>query len=218
MEGWNMININQNAFLFLVPPNFKQELQVQCVAFAIDTLFQNFIEKCSCVAIWADSTNWTHDICDQLAVELRTPLYEQSMPLETKKEMVKRTLDWYKKLGTAKVTKEVTATAFHSTGIEEWFNTKNRQPYTFRIKTKDLSLLSTQQEILERIDEVKNVRSSLEGFQFIVEQNIYVGSYSQTVERVKILPYQPKKQQQRVGVAVCATFACSEKVVVKFKA
>lgn len=212
-----MININQNAFLFLTPPNFKQDIQVQCVAFAIDSLFQNFIKKCSCIAIWSDSTHWTHEICDQLAVELRTPLYEQNMSLKTKKEMVKKTLDWYKRLGTAKVIKEVTATAFNSTGIEEWFDADNRQPYTFRIKTKDLSLLSSQQEFLERIDEVKNVRSSLEGFQFIVEQNIYVASYAQTVERVKILPYQPKKQQQKVNFSVYATFACSEKCKIKFK-
>ena len=213
-----MININEDGFLFMTPPNFKEDIQVQCIAFAIDSLFQDFIQKCACVAIWSDSADWTHRVCDQLAVELRTPLYSQSMTLETKKDMVKRTLDWYKKLGTAKVTKEVTAFAWKSTGIEEWFQDKNRQPYTFRIKTKDMSLFSAQQELLARIDEVKNVRSSLEGFQFVVEQNIFVGSYTQTVEKIKILPYQPKKQQQRIGVAVAMTVACAEKLKIKFKA
>ena len=77
-----MIKINQNGFLFLVPPNFKQEIEVQCLAYAIDALFQKFIQKCACIAIWSDSTNWTHRICDQLAVELRTPLYSQTLLLE----------------------------------------------------------------------------------------------------------------------------------------
>ncbi len=212
-----MIKINQNGFLFLVPPNFKQEIEVQCLAYAIDALFQKFIQKCACIAIWSDSTNWTHSICDQLAVELRTPLYSQTLLLETKKEMVKKTLDWYKKLGTAKVVKEVTALAWKSTGIEEWFQTKNRQPYTFRIKTKDMSLFSAQQEILARIEDVKNVRSSLEGFQFITEQKFYIGSYSQTVEKLKILPYQPKKQEQKTSIAIGVTFACAEKLKICYQ-
>lgn len=212
-----MIKINQEGFLFLVPPNFKQEIEVQCLAYALDKLFQQFIQKCHCLAIWSDSKNWTHTICDQLAVELRTPLYSQTLPLETKKEMVKKTLDWYKKLGTAKVAKEVTALAWKSTGIEEWFHTKNRQPYTFRIKTKDMSLFSAQQELLARMEEVKNVRSSLEGFQFITEQNFYIGSYMQTVEKIKILPYQPKKQQQNASITVGITFAYAEKLKITYK-
>lgn len=217
MEDWNMIEITQNGFLFLVPPNFKQEIEVQCLAYAIDTLFQKFLHKCACVAIWSDSKNWTHTICDQLALELRTPLYSQTLPLDTKKEMVKKTLDWYKRLGTAKVAKEVTELAWKSTGIEEWFHAKNRQPYTFRIKTKDMSLLAAQQELLARMEEVKNVRSSLEGFQFITEQTIYVGSYAQTVEKVKILPYQPKKQEQKINIMVGATFACAEKLKICYQ-
>ena len=152
-----MIKLNQDGFLFLTPPNFQEEIQVQCVAFAIDTLFQEFIERGKCVAIWSDSSNWTDSVCDQLAVELRTPLYSQKLPLETKKEMVKKTLDWYKKLGTAKVTKEVIALVWKSTDIEEWLCEKNRQPYTFRIKTRDMSLFSSQEELLARLEEVTKI-------------------------------------------------------------
>ena len=211
-----MINIDQSAFLFLVPPNFKQDVQVQCVAFAIDTLFIDFIKACRCVAVWADSTNWNDNICDQLAVELRTPLYSQNLDLETKKEMIKKTLEWFKMLGTAKVTKEVTAVAWKSTGIEEWFSSSERQQYTFRIKTKNWDLFSEQQMLLEKIKEVKNVRSSLEGLIFEKECNIYTACYATNVEKVKILPYQPKTLQKQNTCTIYAYCGCVEHIKIKY--
>ncbi len=212
-----MIDIHENTYIFLIPPNLKDDIQVQCVGFAIDTLFQNFIQKCHDIAIWSDSTNWNDTICDQLAVELRTPLYSQNLDLESKKEMVKKTLEWFKMLGTAKVTKEVTAIAWNSTGIEEWFSTNEMQAYTFRIKTKNWNLFSQQQMLLERIKEVKNVRSSLERFLFIVENNIHVGAYAQIVEKIKVLPYQPKVLNTSHNVVIAITFCFVERIKIKFK-
>ncbi len=163
-----MIDIHENTYIFLIPPNLKDDIQVQCVGFAIDTLFQNFIQKCHDIAIWSDSTNWNDTICDQLAVELRTPLYSQNLDLESKKEMVKETLEWFKML-------------------------------------------------VERIKEVKNVRSSLERFLFIVENNIHVGAYAQIVEKIKVLPYQPKVLNTSHNVVIAITFCFVERIKIKFK-
>ncbi len=212
-----MIKLENGGFLFLLPPNCKEHIENRCMAMVVDTLLKEFIKRCEAVLVWCDSENWSEKLCDQLAVELRTPLYDRSMDLKTKRHMVKKTLDWYKRLGTASVVKEVTETAWEGTGIEEWFQGNGRKAYTFRIKSKNMGLFAMQEALLERITEVKNVRSSLEGFLFTFENQIHVGSYLQTVEKVNIYPYQPKALEQENSVVMVLLCKTAEKICIKAK-
>ena len=71
-------------------------------------------------------------ILDYLAVELRTPAYEDSLPLETKRTLIKGTLPYYASLGTPAAVDWVIKAVFGNGGIDEWFN-YGGEPHHFQV-------------------------------------------------------------------------------------
>lgn len=70
-------------------------------------------------------------ILDILAVELRTPAYHDSFPLDVKRTLVKGTLPFYAKLGTPAAVNWLIQTIFGAGHMEEWFDYEG-DPHHFR--------------------------------------------------------------------------------------
>lgn len=70
-------------------------------------------------------------ILDILAVELRTPAYQDSFPLDVKRTLVKGTLPFYAKLGTPSAVNWLIQTIFGAGHIEEWYDYEG-DPHHFR--------------------------------------------------------------------------------------
>ena len=74
-------------------------------------------------------------ILDVLAVELRTPYYQEDMDVETKRNIIKRTLLWHTKAGTPSAVAELIEIVFGEGDVVEWFNFESYTPGTFDIIT-----------------------------------------------------------------------------------
>lgn len=70
-------------------------------------------------------------ILDILAVELRTPAYQDSFHLDVKRTLVKGTLPFYAKLGTPAAVNWLIRTIFGAGHVEEWFD-YDGDPHHFR--------------------------------------------------------------------------------------
>jgi len=73
----------------------------------------------------------TEPVLDYLAVELRTPAYRDSFPLEVKRRLVAGTLPFYAKLGTPAAVNWAIGAIFGGGGIEEWYG-YGGDPHHFR--------------------------------------------------------------------------------------
>lgn len=103
------------------------------------------------------------NILDVLAVELRTPYYDGAMNIEVKRNMIKRTLLWYKKAGTAYAVKDFIQTVFGSGDIVEWpdYTEPPYTPGTFDIITNATMTETMVEAFLQIIQRVKNTRSHI---------------------------------------------------------
>jgi phage tail P2-like protein len=102
-------------------------------------------------------------ILDVLAVELRTPYYQESMNLETKRNIIKRTLLWHTKAGTPSAVSELIEIVFGEGRTEEWFD-YTEGPYTpgtFDIITNARMTEEMANYFLSIIQRVKNTRSHI---------------------------------------------------------
>lgn len=77
-------------------------------------------------------------VIDLLASNFKTQYYDVTFPLETKREMVKNTLKWYKKAGTKTAMETLAAAAFGLSGVEEWFDYGGTGGH-FRITAEDFA-------------------------------------------------------------------------------
>ena len=76
------------------------------------------------------------EILDVLAVELRTPAYDDSYNIEIKRELIRGTLVFYQRLGTPAAVNWVVQTIFGNGHIDEWFN-YDGDPHHFRVYVRN---------------------------------------------------------------------------------
>lgn len=154
----------------LLPPSIAGDPDILAAADAVDAELRKATACIPNVSIIprireiVDST-----IIDLLAWQFHVDFYEADAPLETRRELVARSLDWHTRKGTPSVVEEVVTAALSDAEVSEWFN-YDGEPYFFRVQTE--MPLAEEEEIRRLIDaiySVKNTRSWLEFIEAITK-------------------------------------------------
>lgn len=168
-----MINILDVKLSDLLPSSFDTvEIKAlnNVVTFSLFFL-QKYIDNAN---FTVNIDNVSEKIIDYLACEYRTPYYDEALDLKTKRNLVKSTMLTYQKIGTTNIIKEYLNTLNEETDVAEWYD-YNGQPYNFKIflnisenREVDEKLLT---DIKNKIEKIKNVRSSLEAIEILNSSN-----------------------------------------------
>lgn len=168
-----MINILDVKLSDLLPSSFDTvEIKAlnNVVTFSL-YLLQKYINN---VNFTVNIDNVSEKIIDYLACEYRTPYYDEALDLKTKRNLVKSTMLTYQKIGTTNIIKEYLNTLNEETDVAEWYD-YDGQPYNFKIflnisenREVDEKLLT---DIKNKIEKIKNVRSSLEAIEILNSSN-----------------------------------------------
>lgn len=168
-----MINILDVKLSDLLPSSFDTvEIKAlnNVVTFSL-YLMQKYINNAN---FTVNIDNVSEKIIDYLACEYRTPYYDEALDLKTKRNLVKSTMLTYQKIGTTNIIKEYLNTLNEETDVAEWYD-YDGQPYNFKIflnisenRKVDEKLLT---DIKNKIEKIKNVRSSLEAIEILNSSN-----------------------------------------------
>lgn len=183
-----MINLNEGGIYEMWPDASSPEAQAYSYALqkavALVTKYADR-SRCYCMIDELPET-----AVDYLAVEMRSMYYDQGMDLDTKREIVKKTLLWYTHAGTVSAVEEMVDVILGGSGVVEWFDF-DEPPYTpgtFDILTEAQmtpELVATVEAVVEK---VKNVRSHLR--KVIVERDphakVYIGAAALTSSMASI--------------------------------
>ena len=165
-----MIDFQKGEITQILPSNIRADPKVQAISFAIHKQIEKIVEKTMNIGIYAKIDVLPEDILDLMAVELRSQYYEQDMPLDKKREIIKNTMAWYYRAGTPAAVKELIQVVF-GTGstLSEWWE-YGGEPYLFKIIVDDQENLLTEEQwkkIQQSLKYVKNTRSHLESVQYL---------------------------------------------------
>lgn len=168
-----MINILNVKLSDLLPSSFDTvEIKAlnNVVTFSL-YLLQKYIDNAN---FTVNIDNVSEKIIDYLACEYRTPYYDEALDLKTKRNLVKSTMLTYQKIGTTNIIKEYLNTLNEEADVVEWYD-YDGNPYNFKIflnnsdnKEVDEKLLT---DIKNKIEKIKNVRSSLEAIEILNSSN-----------------------------------------------
>lgn len=168
-----MINILDVKLSDLLPSSFDTvEIKAlnNVVTFSL-YLLQKYIDNAN---FTVNIDNVSEKIIDYLACEYRTPYYDEALDLKTKRNLVKSTMLTYQKIGTTNIIKEYLNTLNEETDVAEWYDYDGK-PYNFKIflnisenREVDEKLLT---DIKNKIEKIKNVRSSLEAIEILNSSN-----------------------------------------------
>ena len=163
-----MINLRGSRFTDIMPENLASQLETKAFAYALGRQVEKLCINADRVRIYAAVDDMPEHILDVLAVELRTPAYNQDFSIEVKRELVKETIPFYTKLGTPAAVSKMIHAVFGGGDMEEWF-TYGGDPHHFRavVNITEMEIKpGAIQEFIRIISSVKRLSSWLDEIRF----------------------------------------------------
>jgi phage tail P2-like protein len=165
------MDLSSVSILNLMPPNLASDQNIKMAAEAFDKVLRGIIEKIPNISVIPNlALNKTVDsvLIDLLAWQFHVDFYDPKMPLEVKRDLVLKSLDWHFRKGTPSAVEDIVSTVFSKAIVQEWFE-YDGLPYRFHVATEELMPDSeTRNNLIRAINSVKNTRSFFEMFQQLV--------------------------------------------------
>ena len=158
-----MINIHDGQITDLLSNSLRHNPETIAIAYAVLQEKRRILALVERTRLMAAVDSLEERILDYLAVELRTPAYEDSLPLETKRTLIKGTLPYYASLGTPAAVDWVIKAVFGNGGIEEWFE-YGGDPHHFQVNIPIAGMITPKmmEELRRMIASVKRLTSWLD--------------------------------------------------------
>ncbi|WP_170932735.1 phage tail protein I [Desulfosporosinus sp. FKB] len=188
-----MIDIYSVSVLDLLPPNLKQDPDMIAASKAVDSEFTLVVNEVQDCIILPRIDELESDLVDLLAWELHVDFYDAELPVETRRALVKNSVQAHRLKGTPAAVEMVASTVFGRCSLDEWFN-YGGNPYFFRVNVEASQQGASQSNLTKLeslINEYKNTRSWLEIVNIFLTSNskFYVAAAMTTGESITVYPW-----------------------------
>jgi phage tail P2-like protein len=160
-----MINFYESQIIDILPENLKTAPDVQALSYAVMKANQKLQSYALRTMIYAAIQEMPNNILDTLAIELRTQYYRQDMDLETKRQVIQETIQWYIYAGTPYAVEKLITAVFKTGEVVEWFD-YGGEPGHFKITTENHNItgdaLVTFNSIIERVKRKSSILDTVE--------------------------------------------------------
>lgn len=126
-----MIELHGSRFSDIMPDNLAKQPEVLALAHAVGKQIEKLCEYADNARTYAAIMTMPERVLDALAVELRTPAYDETFPASVKRELVAGTLTFFMTRGTPAACDRIIEIIFGSGYIEEWYQ-YGGEPHHFR--------------------------------------------------------------------------------------
>lgn len=126
-----MIDLRGSRFTDILPENLSSQLETQAFAYALGRQVERLCAWADRTGVYAAVLELPEEILDVLALELRTPAYDQSFSPEVKRALIQGTMAFYIGLGTPAAADRILEIIFSDGHIEEWYE-YGGEPHHFR--------------------------------------------------------------------------------------
>lgn len=156
-----MIKLTEGGFADLW--GGEKSPEILSISYALQMQVARIVAAAEKTKCFSDIDKLEDETLDYFAVEMRTMYYDQTLPIEKKRAIIKNTLNWYTKGGTSSAVRELLSAVFGEGDLEEWFN-YDGDPYHFRavLPVSQGSAVGDMNLFRELIQKIKNVRSHVD--------------------------------------------------------
>ena len=200
-----MIKLTDGELLDLLPARMKSDTDMVCLSYAIKQITQDLLKTLSETRTQSIIDGLPERILDVLAVETNAMYYDESLPIEAKRSIIKASYSaWYARAGTPAAVEELVQAVFGEGSVVEWydFTEGDTSPGLFDIKT-NAPLTEDVIEYFNRMTRrVKNKRSHLRRIlsESSARASPRVGAAAISVMQLIIENYGTEERDIRVGI------------------
>ncbi len=184
-----MADIRDISLLDAAPPNLAEDPECAAILNAASAAFRKLADKAEMLILLPNIDRQPSEIVDALAYHYHVDFYDASLPLETRRELVKNHNEWHRIKGTPEAVERIIQTVFGDGYLVEWYQREGMDPYTFEVHTANEAAAGKKlQQFVAAINAVKNVRSHMT--RIVVDENtsgtMYVGAAMMIQEKMQM--------------------------------
>lgn len=181
-----MNDIYSTSLLEIMPSNLLADKKIRDICQSLDDTLKRISAETNIPALIYNIDTLDSDVIDILAWQFHVDFYDETLPLEKRRELVKKSIDYHRHKGTPYAVDCIVDAVFENGVVEENWE-YGGEPYHFRVNniTSPLPDIGKLQQIVKAIQSMKNVRSVLDGI--IFKRHIFEKRY------IGIAPKQHKK-------------------------
>lgn len=131
-----MIKLSGSRFTQIMPENLAGQVETQAFAYAVGRQVEKLCAYSDAARTYAAIETMPEWLLDYMAVELRTPSYDENYSIKTKRTLIKGSLLFYTQMGTPAAVNRIIETIFETGYIEEWYE-YDGEPHHFRAYVGD---------------------------------------------------------------------------------
>lgn len=131
-----MIKLSESRFTDIMPDNLASQVETQAFAYAVGRQIEKLCAYSDAARTYAAIATMPEWLLDYMAVELRTPSYDENYSLKTKRALIQGSLLFYTQMGTPAAVNRIIETIFETGYIEEWYE-YDGDPHHFRAYVGD---------------------------------------------------------------------------------
>lgn len=172
-----MIKLSGSRFTDIMPDNLASQAETQAFAYAVGRQIEKLCAYSDAARTYAAIATMPEWLLDYMAVELRTPSYNRSYSIATKRALVENSMLFYARMGTPEAVNQIVSAVFGQGRVEEWFE-YGGQPHRFRVVVEDPETATEfLEEFLSVLDGVKRLSSWLDSVTVLRrnEHHLYAG-------------------------------------------
>ena len=131
-----MIKLSGSRFTDSMPENLASQVETKAFAYAVGRQIEKLCAYSDAARTYAAIATMPEWLLDYMAVELRTPSYDENYSLKTKRALIQGSLLFYTQMGTPAAVNRIIETIFETGYIEEWYE-YDGDPHHFRAYVGD---------------------------------------------------------------------------------
>ena len=162
-----MIDLKDSLMTDILPGHLATA-EVKALAYAVGRQIRQLCSYADKSRTYAALASAPDTVLDALAAELRTPAYDETLPVETKRELVASTLTFYTHLGTPDALEQLISILFAKGRVAEWYD-YNGSEYHFKVQidiAADAVDDAKQAQVQAWVNQYKNQRSILDTIEY----------------------------------------------------
>lgn len=162
-----MIDLKDSLMTDILPGHLETA-EVKALAYAVGQQIRQLCSYADKSRTYAALASAPDTVLNAIAAELRTPAYDETLPVETKRELVASTLTFYTHLGTPAALEQLISILFAKGRVAEWYN-YNGSEYHFKVQidiAADAVDDAKQAQVQAWVNQYKNQRSILDTIEY----------------------------------------------------
>lgn len=175
-----MIKLYDGQISDLLANGAKHNPEIKALSYAALKEKQRIIDQAQRTRTLALIDELPETILDILAVELRTPFYQEDFSIKAKRGLIKDTLIFYTYTGTPEAVNRMLSAVFPGSYIEEWY-TYGGEPYHFQVilEMSDFRECADAAAIIKGVKKVKRLTAHMDGLIYQCNIGIVIETHGQ---------------------------------------